>query len=123
MAAQAAETGKMFQALQQSIQRSQQVRSNSRDGRDGDSHNRDPYRPSSNEGQRYDDSRPRSNDSPRYEGSASRPSDGQRYDGSFSRSDNPRQDSFPPRSGRDSHNQQRAPSTRPPITPGGAAGK
>jgi hypothetical protein len=122
MAAQAAETAKMFHTLQQSINRSQQVRSNSRDGRDGEPRPRDPYRPRSNEGQRYDD-RPRSTESPRYEGSISRSdiprSDGQRYDASFSRSEQPRQDGFQQRPARDgSHNQQRAPSPRPPTTGG-----
>jgi hypothetical protein len=116
MAAQATETGKMFQALQQSIQRSQQVRSNSRDGRDADARSRDLYRPRSDEGQRYDDSRPRSNEAPRYEGSASRSdnprSDGQRYDSSFSRSDNSRQDGFQQRPARDG-SQQRPTSPRP----------
>ena len=130
MAAQAAETGKMFQALQQSIQRSQQIRSNSRDGRDlphdGDSRNRDPYRPRSNEGQRYDDSKPRSNEAPRYDSSAPRSdnprSEGQRYDNSFPRSDNTRQDGFHQRPARDgSHNQQRPASPRPP--PSGGAPK
>jgi hypothetical protein len=127
MAAQAAETGRMFQALQQSIQRSQQPRSNSRDGRDGDSRHRDPYRPRSNEGQHYDDSRPRLNESPRYEGSASRSdnprSEGQRYDGSFSRSDS-RQDGLQQRPVRDGpHNQQRAQSPRPPASSAGAGSK
>jgi hypothetical protein len=122
MAAQAAETGKLFQALHQSIQRSQQVRSNSRDGRDGDSRNRDPYRPRSNESQRYDDSRTHSNDVPRHESSISRSdnsrSDNQRYDGSFSRSDNARQESFQQRPARDApHSQQRAPSPRPAASP------
>jgi hypothetical protein len=111
MAAQAAETGKMFQALQQSIQRSQQPRSNSRDGRDGD-RNRDPYRSRSDERQQYDDSRPHSNERPRYEGSAARP-DGQRYDTSSQRSD---KDGFQRPGGRDGPpSQQRPTSPRPPV--------